>query len=187
MLLGRPVVSAASDQQRGSVPVPVRCAFRCVGRVGAVRVGVFVATALLAAACSGRVYCGPCGPSVQVAIVGVGPDPARVLQVCVDGEGSCDEVRIAPAAEPSRNPGDAPKYPCTVSDPHTGCFVEGDTAYVDYYGQAPKELDGRRVEVIATGGQSADKSATGVFQFQPAHETCTCDHSHAVVDVSATS
>jgi hypothetical protein len=121
---------------------------------------VLAATALLLVGCSIGVNCKPCAPPVQVTIIGVGHDPARVLQVCVDGEGSCDQLRIAPASDPSTNPGDEERYPCTVSDPHTGCFVEGDTAY---------------------------EHATAAFQYRPAQGACACDHSHAQVRLAATS
>jgi hypothetical protein len=149
---------------------------------------VLVATALLLTACHGTVYCGPCPPPVGVTIIGVDPDPGRVFEVCVDGEGSCVQLRIAPAVDPSTNPKDTPEYySCTVSDPETFCSVAGDTAYVDFHRLTPKELDGRRVEVTATGGQSADEHGTGVFQFHQAHETCDCDSSYAQVHLSAAS
>jgi hypothetical protein len=181
-------VPAVSDPIRNG-QVPTRHAFRSVGPVGTVRVGVLVATALLLAACHGTVACDPscAGAPVELSIVGVGPDPARVLQVCVGGEVPCDQLVIAPAADPSTSPGPYTRYPCSVSDPHTDCVADGDTATVYFPGLASKELDGRRVTVTATGGHSADERGTGVFQFHQAHETCDCEYSYAQVHMSATS
>ena len=187
MFLGWPVVPAPSDPQCGSASVPARPALRSVRPAGAVRVSVLAATALLLAGCSIGVNCKPCAPPVQITIIGVRPDPARVLQVCVDGGGSCDQLRIAPASDPSTKPGDEETYPCTVSDPHTGCSVEGDTAYVDFHRLTSKEMDGRRVEVTVTGGQAADEHATAVFQYRPAQGACACDRSHGQVRLAATS
>jgi hypothetical protein len=158
MLPGFPVLPAASDR--------------------AIRLGVLAANALLLAGCSIGVNCKPCAPPVQATIIGVGPDPARVLQVCVDGEGSCAQLHIGLATE-SMNPGNEQKYPCTVSDPHVGCFAEGDTAYVSFDSLSAKDVNGRRVEVTATGGQAADANAAAAFQYQPKQGTCGCDHSHA--------
>jgi hypothetical protein len=124
-----PVVPVASDPMRNG-HVPTRHAFRSDDHVGAVLVGVLVSTALLLAACHATVDCGPCPTPTGLSIVGVGPDPARVLTVCVDDEGPCDQLVIAPAAAPSTSPGPYTRYPCSVSDPHTDCFVEGDTAQV---------------------------------------------------------
>jgi hypothetical protein len=160
---------------------------RSVGPAGVIRVAVLVGTALLLTACNGTVECGPCPPPVVVTIIGVVPDPARVLRVCVDGEGSCDELSIGPAVDSSTSPADETRYACTVSDPYTRCYLLGDWANVSFDRLGPKDLDGRHVVVTATGGQSADEYATGVFQFQPEHATCECDSSSAVVHLSATS
>jgi hypothetical protein len=122
-----------------------------------------------------------------VTITGVGRDPARVLKVCVDGEGTCDELTIGAAFDPPTSPGHQTMYECTVSDPHTSCEAVDDWADVSFESLGPKDMDGRRVEVTATGGQSADEYATGVFQFQPAKGDCGCQSSNAVVHLSATS
>jgi hypothetical protein len=177
----------ASDPKSGGSPLPARCGLRFVRLAGAVRVGVLAAIALFLAGCSIGVNCKPCGPPVQVGIVGVGHDPARAVLVCVDGAESCVELRIGPAPDSSTTQGDRQRYPCTKSDPYTGCFVEGSTAYVAFPRLVPKYLAGRRVEVTATGGQAADENATAVFQFQPGQGTCGCDQSYAQVRLSTTS
>jgi hypothetical protein len=177
----------ASDPRLRGASVPARRAARFVLVAGAVRVGVLAATALFLAGCSIGVNCKPCGPTVQVGIVGVGHDPARVLVVCVDGVESCVQLRIGPAPDSSSNPADQQRYPCTRSDPHNECFVEGDRAYVDFPRLAAKDLAGRRVAVTATGGEVADENATAVFQFQPGQGVCGCDQSYARVRLSATS
>jgi hypothetical protein len=154
---------------------------------GPARVGVLAATALLLAGCSIGVNCKPCAGTPQVEIVGVGHDPARVLLVCVDGVQSCVQLRIGPEPDPSTNPANPPRYPCTRSDPYAGCFAEGNTALVDFARLVPKDLAGRRVQVTATGGQAADETATAVFQFHPRDGVCDCDQSYAQVLLVATS
>jgi hypothetical protein len=123
---------------------------------------------------------------VVVTITGVGRDPARVLKVCVDAEGSCDELRIGPAVDQSTSPVHETWYECTVSDPDTSCSAVDDWADVSFDRVGPKDMDGRRVEVTATGGQSADEYATGLFQFHPAKGDCGCESSNAVVHLLAT-
>lgn len=140
---------------------------------------------LLLTAC-GTISCQGCGPPAQLAIIGVYPDPAEVLRVCVDGDASCLVVRIEPA-DPSRNPGRGPQYGCTTSDPQTiSCRVSDDTASLDFDHRSAKELSGRRVVVTVSGGmpvngQAADEQAAGAFKYWPADGPCGCDYSGAQV------
>ena len=158
---------------------------RWVG-VGLRCAGLLAVTALLAA-CGAFVTCKPCGAPVQLAIVGVRPDPARVLRVCVDRYPSCPELRIEPLSDPSKNQGRETYYRCTTSDPDTSCSVWNYTAYVDFLRRGAKEASGWQVGVTATGGQSADEHAKGVFTFHPAKEVCACDSSFAQVQLTPAS
>jgi hypothetical protein len=180
-----PGVPAADPRYRHAPARARRRRPRCVS-VGLRCAGLLAATALLAA-CSGIVSCKPCGSPVQLAIVGVQPDPARVLRVCVDRYPSCPELRIEPLSDPSKDQGRETHYPCTTSDPYTSCSVWNYTAYLDFHRRGAKEASGWQVEVTATGGQSADEHVTGVFKFHPAKEVCACDFSFAQVQLTPAS
>src|SRR5262245_53392144 len=117
-----PARPAAPDPRCGHTVGPVRHASpRHVSAVTRARVALLAATVLLLAAC-GPGECPPCLSTVVVGIVGAGTDPARVLQVCVDGAPSCHQARIDPTTEPSKSPDGWWDYRCGgTTDPMT-CF-----------------------------------------------------------------
>lgn len=122
-------------------------------------------------------------------VVGAGTDPARVLQVCVDGAPSCHQARIDPRFG-STNPNASRNYPCGgPTDPDLSCLIAGDTVYVNLHlgGEVVSQAYGRQVEVTATGGSSRDQHAAGTVEQLSVAPPCHCPDARAQVHLTTTS
>jgi len=149
---------------------------------------VLLAAAVLVLGACGTVDCKPCASSVWVGIAGVGTDPARVLQVCVEGAPSCHQLHIDPITESSKNPYGPGDFLCGGATDHTiTCSINGDTVYVRFFDWHEAGRDGQRVEVTATGGQSADQHGTGTFTSERGDGPCACGQTSAQVHLTPTS